>query len=131
MIDTLTYIEINTGLEVSYKKTTLYRIGSIANTNAKLYTKKQLRWSNDVINTLGFNLYHNNFDENLNQVIIKLKTVAKLWYYRHLILMGKVMVINTLLYLILIYRLQFLHWVSDEKFDDIEECIKNFLWHGK
>ena len=39
-IEVLTDIETNIGLKVSYDKTTIYRIGSIANTDAKCYTIK-------------------------------------------------------------------------------------------
>ena len=40
VIDTLVDIELHTGLTVSYEKTTLYRIGSIANSNASYIPKK-------------------------------------------------------------------------------------------
>ena len=38
VVDVLTDVEENTGLKVSYDKTAVYKIGSIANTDAKIYT---------------------------------------------------------------------------------------------
>ena len=77
VLDVLLHIETNTGLKVSYDKTTLYRIGSITNTDAKIYTQKKLNWLNETINTLGFDLYHENLDENLNDVVLKMNVISK------------------------------------------------------
>ena len=49
VIQTLTLIEENTGLKINYYKTSLHRIGSVARSNAKLYTIKNFKWSNDDI----------------------------------------------------------------------------------
>ena len=38
--DTLHTVKLNTGLKVNYDKTSIYRIGSLANTNACIYTIK-------------------------------------------------------------------------------------------
>ena len=125
------HIEANTGLKVSYDKTVLYRIGSIADSDAKIYTQKELRWSNSVINTLGFDLYHNNLDRNLDKAIIKMKMVAHMWFYRHLSLNGKVLIINALMGSLLVYRLQLLHCIAEEKYQQIEQVFKEFLWSGR
>ena len=52
----LTDIETNTGLKISYEKTTMYRIGSLSGSNAKFYTPCKIKWSNDYINTLGIDI---------------------------------------------------------------------------
>ena len=41
VVGTFALIEAQTGLKVSYDKTMVYRTGSIANTNAKIYTTKR------------------------------------------------------------------------------------------
>ena len=41
--ETIDIIEHNIGLKVNYDKTNLYRIGSISNTDAKLYTQKEFK----------------------------------------------------------------------------------------
>ena len=40
---TLQHVEANIGLKISYEKTSLYRVGSLYKTNAKLYTSQNLR----------------------------------------------------------------------------------------
>ena len=45
-------VEHNLGLKVSYDKTSIYRVGSLYNTNAKLITQKDFHWtSNPKLNT--------------------------------------------------------------------------------
>ena len=53
VIDTLESIEYNTGLKISYEKTTLYHIGSLKNSNSRLFTKCELSWSDGDIELLG------------------------------------------------------------------------------
>ena len=43
VFEILDQMECNLGLKVSYKKTTLYRIGSIAFSNAKIYTRQGIK----------------------------------------------------------------------------------------
>ena len=38
---------------ISYDKTTVLRIGSLKNSDAKLFTQKVLNWTSDKINVLG------------------------------------------------------------------------------
>ena len=50
-------IQTHIGLTINYDKASLYRMGSIANTYAKLFTQRKLHWTNDRINTLGVELF--------------------------------------------------------------------------
>ena len=131
VINTLTYIENNTGLKVSYDKTTMYRIGSLANTNSKLYTVKKLKWSNEAVNTLGFILYANDVEKNLEEVCCKMRTVCRLWYYRHLTLMGKIMIVNTMMGSLFGYRMQFIPNLSEHMINMVDHEIEEFIWKGK
>lgn len=47
------HLEENIGFKINYDKTTIYRIGSLAGTDTKLYTDKQVKWTNEPINVLG------------------------------------------------------------------------------
>ena len=51
--ETLRIVEANIGLQISYEKTSLYRVGSLFKTNAKLYTSQNLKWTDEDIYTLG------------------------------------------------------------------------------
>ena len=79
----LSGIETNTGLQISYDKTTLYRTGSLRHTNAKLWTPRKVIWSNDRVNTLEVDLYNDimTHEQNLSSIVDKLKVVSNIWYY--------------------------------------------------
>ena len=129
----LTGIETNTGLRVSYDKTTMYRTGSLAHTKAKLWTPRKITWSNDYINTLRVNLYcdHKECEENILEVVTKMRAVAKMWYFRNMTLYGKVTVINALMASLFVYKMQVLPVITDRITTQVEAVIKEFLWHGK
>ena len=126
-------IEESTGLKVSYDKTTVYRIGSLANSNAKVYTSKELKWSNEYVETLGINMSNDKdiLTNNFNKVIEKMETVSKIWYYRQLTLTGKVLIINTLISSLLVYKMQVLHNITSEQMSKMDEIITDFLWKDK
>ena len=44
IIDSLVFFENNTGLKLNYDKSAVCRIGSLRNSNAKLYTTKEVNW---------------------------------------------------------------------------------------
>ena len=133
VLDTLDLMELNMGFKVSYDKTTLYRIGSIANSDAKLYTAKPIKWSSMGINTLGVDIFNKYSDLTLNydHLINKLKCVAKIWYYRSMTWMGKVLIINSLMSSLFVYRMQVLPPPSKEQLHEIELTIKDFMWKGR
>ena len=132
VLHVLTDIETNTGLRISYEKTTIYRIGSLAGTQAKLYTARCINWSNEFINTLGVDLF-NDPDlrkVNITQIINKMETVSKMWYYRNMTLTGKVLIVNSLMASLFVYKMQVLPPIEESHINRIEEVIENFLWRG-
>ena len=50
---TLARLERNTGLKISYVKSTIYRLGSLKGSDAKYYTLKPLQWSDGDLEILG------------------------------------------------------------------------------
>ena len=106
-IETLAYIETNTGLKISYEKSVVYRIGSIRDSDAQLYTQKQLQWSSGDIDTLGVTIRNaiTQTTEVYNQCIWKMEAVADQWYYRQFSLKGKVLIMNSLMASIFVYKL--------------------------
>ena len=51
--DTMRLVEANIGLKVSMEKSVLYRVGSLANSNARMYTTFDVSWSSGPIDMLG------------------------------------------------------------------------------
>ena len=98
VFEVLADVETNTGLRVSYEKTTLYRIGSLKDSSAKLYTPRGVKWSNEFVNTLGIDISTDEkiVKRNLNDTIAKMKAVSSMWYYRSMTILGKITIINSL-----------------------------------
>ena len=95
-IKELTYIESNTGLKISYDKTCIYRVGSLKGTDAKIYTTKNLQWSDGGIEMLGVTI-RNNEQQNCEQmkvVLHKVECVTSLWENQKLTLLGKTLLVN-------------------------------------
>ena len=91
-INELMYVESNTGLKISYEKTTIYKIGSIKNSNAKIYTTKDVNWSDGDIETLGVIVNNSHVQEStdFDCTISKIDGIINLWYNRSLTLSGKI-----------------------------------------
>lgn len=53
VVKTFDLTHTNLGLTVNYDKTTVYRMGSIANSDAKMYTVKPFKWTNHPPKVLG------------------------------------------------------------------------------
>ena len=85
------------GLKVSYEKTLLYRVGSLAKSDAMIYTSKPFGWSNDVIDTLGIKINkYGEIDRScVEEVFNKVRQMCECWAYRGSTLTGKVLIINT------------------------------------
>ena len=58
VVKVLDIVQDNIGLKVNYDKTSLYRIGSLANSNAELYTTKIFKWEASTIDVLGVTVTH-------------------------------------------------------------------------
>ena len=98
-IQVLTCIENNTGLKISYDKTCIYRVGSLKNTNAKLYTSKEFTWSDDDIDMLGVHICNNAMQSTsqYDAIIEKMIVVINTWNKRSIPLISKVLIVNTLM----------------------------------
>ena len=134
VINTLDMIQSQTGLKVSYDKTLLYRIGSIADFNAKVYVTKNFRWTNKPFKLLGVeveNNLSNVIDYNYSCIVEKMDKIAESWTNRDLTLMGKTLVINTLMESLYVYKLSILENIPEDTITLIESKLKQFLWPGQ
>ena len=124
-----------TGLQINYDKTTIYRIGSLRFANAKMYTSEQLKnvkCTNEDINVLGVNICHENqIDSNYNNLLEKSKNIMYSWTNRGLSLLGKVTVINTLISAMFIYKMLVLPNIPQRLLKQFEQYVRNFIWDGR
>ena len=130
----LEWFRKNTGFTLSYEKTSIFRIGSIRDTNAMLYTQKNVAWTSDEITVLGIKIVHNtdelisrNFDDLLHQT----DTILAGWENRNLSLMGKITVVNTLIGSLFVYKMSVLPNVSTTYIKKMEQKIVDYLWGRK
>ena len=132
-ISELMYIEKNTGLKVSYDKTCVYRLGSLRNSNAKIYTKKELQWFDGDIEILGITVWNASCQNNkqIDTIISKMQAVAVTWSNRNLTLMGKITIINTFMNSLFVYCMFVLPVIDAHQHRKAEEIILNFLWGKK
>ena len=82
VIETLDIISCNTGLTINYDKTSIYRTGSLANSNAKLYTTKKFNWVNEDFDMLGLTISNdskNTCIKNFENTIDKLYERIASW----------------------------------------------------
>ena len=132
-INTLAHVEEHTGLKILYDKTTIYRVGSIKNTNAKFITGRNLCWSDDDIETLGVSITNGVTQKTsvYDKCIDKLEAVADTWYHRQFSLAGKVLIVNTLMGSIFVYKMTVFPDLSSKQLERINGVIRRFLWNGK
>ena len=132
-IDVLDHVEKNLGLKVSYDKTSIYRIGSLCNSNAKLFTQKDLNWTNKPIDLLGVKIPCDGSQrpENFEEIVTKVNNICENWFNRTLMLFGKVTVLNTLIGSLFIYRLSTMLNLTKQQIERIESIVRNFIWRGK
>ena len=123
----------NTGFTINYEKTTVYRIGSLKNSEARCYTARNLSWMVGPINVLGIQIdYSQEKTERINfdKLIIKAGSILQPWKCRSLSLFEKIMVINTLVGSLLIYPLLVLPTPSEAVINAFERMFVEFLWSG-
>ena len=90
----------NTGLRLNYEKTSVYRIGSLGNSQAKFDTTKELNRTNEPINVLGITLdYDQNQMTALNYtgMVPKVQKKTGAWMNRGLSTYGMVIMLNPLI----------------------------------
>ena len=132
-VDVMASVEKQLGLKVSYEKTTIYRIGSLCNSNARLFTQKQFKWSNGPVDSLGVQIPCDGEHEpvSFEQTIEKMKLVLNNWKHRRATLFGKVLVINTLMASLFVYKMMSLMNLTKEQVSRIENLWRTFLWGDK
>ena len=122
----------HSGFNVSYDKTTLYRIGSLRHSSAQLYGLTEYAWSNTDIKVLGVIVTHEDLvEKNYNCLHEKVKKTLNAWYNRGLTLLGKVQVVNTLIASLFVYKMMVLPIIPNYIVKQVDNQIRDFLWDKK
>ena len=124
----------HSGFRVNYNKMTIYRIGSLRHSNVKLFLQRNLTWTDTVINILGVYVCHdtkNLCDLNYPQLIQKAEAICSSWEHRGISLYGKVIVINTLIASLFVYRMSVLPAMPQKYVNQLNKLMESFIWNNK
>ena len=129
----LNRFEKNSGLKVNYEKTAVYRIGSVRNSDAKLYTTKPLAWNSVGITVLGIFITHTAelLKINYEPLVRKVKSTITSWNTRNISLIGKVAVVNSLIGSLFVHKMMVLLNIPSDMILLLESEITKFLWNNK
>ena len=133
VLHTLDRFQRHSGLEISYEKTTMHRLGSLKDADAKYYTTRKLNWCGDAINVLGVHLNSDlkeAFKINYEPLIVKADSILKGWTKRTLSLVGKIQVINSLVASLFVYKMSVLPAIPDIYIQKLNKMMENFIWNG-
>ena len=131
---TIRYFESISGMKINYNKTTLFRIGSLANSEAKFYVERNVNWQNDPANVLGVEITHDKrelLSKNIDMLLDRTAALLNVWKRRNLSLIAKTIVINTLTASLFVYKMSVLPAIPQEMIDKYEKIISDFMWNGR
>ena len=121
-------------VNLNHLKTTVYRIGSIKNSNARMYTKNELNWTNEPINVLGVSVSTDATllsKINYEAIIKKSELTLKKWRSRNLSLLGKVLIVNSLVASLFVYKMSVLPKIPSEFVKKMNKIIESFIWNDR
>ena len=134
VVQEFTDYERLSGMKVNYDKSVVYRIGSLQNSDAKFYSNRKLIWSDEPIHTLGVHITHDVNKQvklNIEPLISKTEAILKIWSSRNLTLLRKILIINSLIASLHIYRLAVVPQIPEKYWCKIEKAITKFIWDEK
>ena len=120
----------NSGMKLNKKKTKVMWLGSMKNSNLKIFNFKT---TNKPIKVLGAHLSHNVTEcikKNFYSKIDKTKTKLNLWLSRDLTIYGKSLIVKTLGISQLVYVSSMLT-VPKTVIRTVQETLFAFLWNNK
>ena len=111
VMDTFLAFERLSGMKINYEKTTIYRIGSLKDSNATFYSRKKIIWTNEPVKVLGIWIHYDLdrcFRLNYEPLIEKTNSILESWGRRGLSLIGKIEVLNALIGSLFVYKMSVL-----------------------
>ena len=117
--ETIRIFESISGLKVNYKKSTVYRIGTARNSIAKFYSARKLTWTDSTVEVLGIVIHQDDnvmIDLNVRPLFEKAEAMLRTWRMRDLSLIGKVLICNSLVASLMVYRMTVLPLLSEKHY---------------
>ena len=126
----------NTGLKVNYDKTSLYRIGKPSDNKAiaEDYCTHNVKMIDDQINVLGVWVTKDESDIwslNYEDIIKKMNATLDSWKARKLSIIGKVIVINSLVASLYNYKMYVLPIMPERFIKRIHDAMLAFIWNER
>ena len=126
VIKVLSDIEANIGLKVNYEKSSIHCIAGAP----RFQCDKPLLWDPGGIKILGMEL-HLLAESKYANILKKAHNVTQQWAHRNLSLLGKVLVLNTLIAPLFVYTMQVECSPSLNITEAFNKISTEFLWKGK
>ena len=121
--------EQHTGLKTNFEKTCIYHLGSVKDSSFQPKTTKNFRWADTKIMALGVLL--DDSAQNYKEVFEKVTAILNTWKNRKISLIGKTVIINALIVLLFVYKMQVLPFIPDKLIRNFHQIITNFIWNGR
>ena len=107
-------------------------MGSLRDVNALYYSERPIHWS-QTTKVLGFHICADRQhmqDLNFNELLQKMHTVLTPWTARSLTLLGRILVVNTLVISLGTQKLTCLPTPKNEFFATAKKIVTEFIWKG-
>ena len=101
---------------------------------AMLYTQNQLNWSDGPIETLGVSIDCNTCQHHptdLKKIFSQICQTCESWLNRKQTLCGKVLILNTLICSLFVYKLMVTLYLTKKAIQEVDKIFREFLWNGK
>lgn len=117
------------GLKVNYHKSCIYRLGPFRGTDVTLPSVQPFQWVNE-FKMLGIYISDKNVLENNFEIMLEKATaMCTDWENKRLSLLGKILIINTLVALQFAYRLAVMESIPKKLVEKYNKLIRNFIWN--
>ena len=122
-IEVLDTVYLHTGLTVNYEKSSIHCVGGAE----QVQIKKDFMWDPNYPVVLGINAGQCG-DSVFDEINEKVSKIANKWSGRQLTLLGKILLINTLMGSMYIYKFLVHATPTGNQIRDFYKIIENFLW---
>ena len=132
IFDTLNHFNKNSGCKINYEKTTMYRIGKKNNSIAGIYTRG-MSLVDDKVNVLGVWITEKTklIEKNYEPLVAKTKATLNCWKGRGLDLIGKILIINSLIGSLFVYKMFVLPKIPKTLVDKLDYICTTFIWNNQ